>query len=140
MLGILEWQLHDIFVAQMYRLRFAEISSSLLQFVYRKERYVEAVQCNLLFQILFPKHVSTLYLSKQTTNISVGSSKRMLYVFIGSRYSVVGIATGYGLDDRRAGVRVPLESRIFSPQRRPDQSWGPPSLVKNGYRRMFPRE
>jgi hypothetical protein len=37
-----------------------------------------------------------------------------------SRDSAVGIATGYGLDDRGVGVRVPLGSRIFSSPRRPD--------------------
>jgi hypothetical protein len=33
--------------------------------------------------------------------------------------SVVGIATGYGLDDRRVGVPVPVRSRIFSTSSRP---------------------
>jgi hypothetical protein len=33
---------------------------------------------------------------------------------VGSRYSVVGIATGYELDGRDVGVRVPVGSRIFS--------------------------
>jgi hypothetical protein len=37
-----------------------------------------------------------------------------------SRDSAIGIATGYGLDDRGVGVRVPLGSRIFSSPRRPD--------------------
>jgi hypothetical protein len=37
-----------------------------------------------------------------------------------SRDSVVGIATGYRLDDRGVGVRVPVESRIFSLLSRPD--------------------
>jgi hypothetical protein len=32
---------------------------------------------------------------------------------VGSRDSVVGVATGYGLDDQGVGVRVPVESRIF---------------------------
>jgi hypothetical protein len=32
---------------------------------------------------------------------------------IESRESVVGIATGYGLDDRGVEVQVPVESRIF---------------------------
>jgi hypothetical protein len=32
-----------------------------------------------------------------------------------SRDSVVGIAIGYGLDDRWVGVRVPVGSTIFSP-------------------------
>jgi hypothetical protein len=38
-----------------------------------------------------------------------------------SRGSVVGIATGYGLDDRGVGVRVPVESIIFSSPRHPDR-------------------
>jgi hypothetical protein len=37
-----------------------------------------------------------------------------------SRDRAVGIATGYGLDDRGVGVRFPVESRIFSSPRRPD--------------------
>jgi hypothetical protein len=36
-----------------------------------------------------------------------------------SRDSVVGIATGYRLDDRGVGVRVPVGSRIFSMSSRP---------------------
>jgi hypothetical protein len=36
------------------------------------------------------------------------------------RDSVVGIATGYGLNDRGLGVRVPVGSRIFCSPRRPD--------------------
>jgi hypothetical protein len=39
----------------------------------------------------------------------------------GSRASVVGIAAGYGLDNGGVGVRVPVESRIFSPPRRLDR-------------------
>jgi hypothetical protein len=32
--------------------------------------------------------------------------------------------TGYGLDDRGVGVRVPVWSRILSSPRRPDRLWG----------------
>jgi hypothetical protein len=53
--------------------------------------------------------------------------------------SSVGIATGYGPDDRGIGVRVPVGSRIFSSARRPDRLCGPPNLLSNGYRRLFPR-
>jgi hypothetical protein len=56
-----------------------------------------------------------------------------------SRDSVVGIATGYGLDERGVGVRVPVGSRIFSSPIRPDRLWGPPNLLFNGYRGLFPR-
>jgi hypothetical protein len=56
-----------------------------------------------------------------------------------SRDSAVGIATGYGLDDRGVGVRVPLGSRIFSAPCRPDRLWGPPNLLYNEYRALYPR-
>jgi hypothetical protein len=46
-----------------------------------------------------------------------------------SRASVVGIAPGYGLDDRGVGVRVPVGARIFSSPRLPDRFWGPPNLL-----------
>jgi hypothetical protein len=45
----------------------------------------------------------------------------------------VGIATGYGLDDRGVRVRVPVGARIFSSPRRPDRLWGPSSLLSNGH-------
>jgi hypothetical protein len=51
--------------------------------------------------------------------------------------SIVGIATGYGLGDRRIGVRVPVWPRIFSSPRRRDRFWGPASLLGNGYRGLF---
>jgi hypothetical protein len=52
---------------------------------------------------------------------------------------VVDIATGYGLDDQGIGVRVPVESAIFSSPRRPDRLWDLPSLLSNGYRGLFLR-
>jgi hypothetical protein len=52
--------------------------------------------------------------------------------------SSVGIATGYGLDDRGVGVRVPVGSRIFSSSNRPERLWGPPNLLSNGYGGSFP--
>jgi hypothetical protein len=40
--------------------------------------------------------------------------------------------TGYGLNVRGVGVRVPVGSRIFS-LHSPDRLWGPPSLLSNVY-------
>jgi hypothetical protein len=56
-----------------------------------------------------------------------------------SRDSAVGIATGYGLDDRGVGVLVPVGSKIFYSPRRLDRLWGPPSLLSNGYQGIPPR-
>jgi hypothetical protein len=49
------------------------------------------------------------------------------------------MATGYGLDDREVGVRVPVGSRIFSSPRRPDRLCGSPKILSNGNRGLFPR-
>jgi hypothetical protein len=49
-----------------------------------------------------------------------------------SRDSVLDIATGYGLDDKVVGVRVPVGARILISPCRPDRLWGPPSFLSNG--------
>jgi hypothetical protein len=56
----------------------------------------------------------------------------MDFILHDSRWdSVVGIATGYGLDERGVGVRVPLGSRIFSTSSRPilGPTWPPNQWV-----------
>jgi hypothetical protein len=62
----------------------------------------------------------------------------ILPICLGSWDSTVGIATGYRLNDRVVGVRLPVGARIFSSPRRPDRFWSPPSLLSNGYRGSFP--
>jgi hypothetical protein len=55
-----------------------------------------------------------------------------------SRDSAISIATGYWLDDRGVGVRVPVGSRIFNSPCRPERLWGPPNLLSKGYGGSFP--
>jgi hypothetical protein len=50
----------------------------------------------------------------------------------GSRDSVVGTATGYGLYARGFGVTVPVGSRIFSSPHRPDRLLDPPGVRSSG--------
>jgi hypothetical protein len=55
------------------------------------------------------------------------------YTLYRRRDNAVGLATGYGLDDRGIGVLVQVESRIFSSSRHANQFWGPPNLLYNWY-------
>jgi hypothetical protein len=57
-----------------------------------------------------------------------------------SRASVVGIETGYGLDDRGVGVWVPVGATIVISACRSDQLWGPLNLLSNEYQGLFPRD
>jgi hypothetical protein len=50
----------------------------------------------------------------------------------GIRDSLIGIATGYGLDDRGVGVRVPVGSRIFSSPCSPAGSGAHPASSPKG--------
>jgi hypothetical protein len=54
-----------------------------------------------------------------------------------SRNSAVGITIAYGLDGSEVGARVPVGT-FFSSTRHTDRLWRPPSLLSNGYRRLFP--
>jgi hypothetical protein len=87
-------------------------------------------------------------LRKTTKNLSrVGNNtatsgkqvKKESNRYMKSRDSSVGIAPGYGLDDR--GSRVRFQGRgweFFSSPPRPERLWGPPSLLYNGYKGFFP--
>jgi hypothetical protein len=78
----------------------------------------------------------SLYISFQT--IKWITVFKLLECYFGSCDSAVSKATGYGLDDGGFGVWVLVGSRIFSSPHRPDQFWGPTSLLSTGYRWHFP--
>jgi hypothetical protein len=63
----------------------------------------------------------------------------MMMITTMSQDSVVCLVTGYGLNDRGVGVRVPEWSRIFFSPRHPDRIWGSPKFLSNEYRGLFPR-
>jgi hypothetical protein len=52
-----------------------------------------------------------------------------------SQDSSVCIGTGYGLEGWDSIPETGV--RIFSTLQHPDQYWSPPSLISNGYRRLF---
>jgi hypothetical protein len=49
-----------------------------------------------------------------------------------------GVTTGYGLDGRRVGIRLPVRSSIFTSPYCPDRLWGLLNLLTYGYRAVFP--
>jgi hypothetical protein len=89
----------------------------------------------LLVDIASNRYLAVVYLFSASGR--QWSVQQIHYYQMGSRDSVVGIATGYRMDERGVGVRVPLGSRIFSSPRRPDWLSGPRSLLSNLYRGLF---
>jgi hypothetical protein len=51
--------------------------------------------------------------------------------------SVIGIATAYGMDNRKFGVPVPVGSRMLISPHRPDLLCSPHNLLSNGYWRAL---
>jgi hypothetical protein len=49
----------------------------------------------------------------------------------------IGVATGFGLDQQRVEVLIPIKIRIFSSPSCPYRFWGPPNLLTSGYRVLF---
>jgi hypothetical protein len=61
------------------------------------------------------------------------------YLIMRSRFSVVGIATGYGLEDRGVEVRVPVGAKNFLVfPYYPDRFWDPSSTYPMGTGGSFP--
>jgi hypothetical protein len=76
-------------------------------------------KCDKIQQLL--KYSKTLFFTAGLQRAGIAES---------SRYAV-GIATGYGLDDRWDRVQVPIGYSIFNPRYLPDRLWGPPILLSD---------
>jgi hypothetical protein len=80
---------------------------------------------------------TTLLFGGEDSGLALTSNFAKEQYCIRSRDSVVGIATGYGLDDRVVGVRVQIWSGNFSSSRRPDGLCDPINLLLNEYQGLF---
>jgi hypothetical protein len=88
-------------------------------------------------------HEAILDIPQNTFKIPLLPSTKcvhIIFLFNLSRDNIVGIITGYGLDNRGTRFQDRLGSRIFS-SHHPDQLWGSPSFLSNGYQGggVFPR-
>jgi hypothetical protein len=72
-------------------------------------------------------HANNLLGSEKGTQSSVETLKIAYFSSIESRGSVVGIATGYELDDRGVRIRVPVGSSIFTSPYHSDRPWDLPT-------------
>jgi hypothetical protein len=59
-------------------------------------------------------------------------------VYSKSLGNIVGIAIAYGPDDQSVEVKGTVGSRSLTSPYRPDQLWGSPNLLSNGYWGSFP--
>jgi hypothetical protein len=93
--------------------------------------FLNCLTANFQFQTLDWNVILNTEL-RRNVKISGCSLFEKVITFFRSQDSVVGIATGYGLEDREVGVRVPVASRIFSSPRRPAWLWSSPNLLSGG--------
>ena len=92
-----------------------------------KHIYMTDVEWDLL-------HQKSQFVSEWIRTLTVSKIITVLIIILWEPGSVVGTATGYGLD----GPGIESWWGRDYPRTCPDQHWGPPSLLYNGYR-VFPR-
>jgi hypothetical protein len=71
---------------------------------------------------------------RRFTHLHGATSQKTTFFSFTFLYHLVGIATGYELNDEGVAVQIPVGSRILSSAWRSDRFWSPPSLICNEYR------
>jgi hypothetical protein len=62
-----------------------------------------------------------------------------MHLILSNCCNMVGMATGYRLDNRGAGIQVLVGSRICTSPYHPDWPWGPASFLFSEYQGLFPQ-
>jgi hypothetical protein len=113
-------------VATMAELKHSPLAARHLQ-------HSTAVSCETdSFLILYSIIFQISWLEVFTCKLILWKDLSFIIILDRSQDSVVGIVTGYRLDDWGVRVWVPVGSRIFCSPHRPDWLWGPPNLLYNG--------
>jgi hypothetical protein len=121
-----EYALHHIFLLST---ELVSAWSSLL--------YCSEVQKYFIFVSLNIYHIKNI-LNKSTNSDDIYFILQIVLYVFRSPDSAFGKPSGYGLDDRGVGVRVPMGEMLFTTQCCPNRLWDPPSLLSHGYRVLFP--
>jgi hypothetical protein len=81
------------------------------------------MQSSLSFRFSYPNFACIVFATQRTHNMNLQCHENFkIYTLSTPRiHSIVGIVTGYGLDNRGVGVQVPVGTRIFNSPHRPDR-------------------
>jgi hypothetical protein len=85
------------------------------------EMHDHALIISFLYDVTTNIKTTGNILSRHVPRMFVFSNILFNTLVLKSPGSAVHIATGYGLEDQRVGVRVPIGSRMFTSSYRPDR-------------------
>jgi hypothetical protein len=124
--GYKQETLEDTFILTFWRSRYQ---------VARRCLYLSTKVHNLTSQkrVKFGLNLGLTFYSRSGPKIAISGCKTWFCIREVPHSNLVSEieVPGYRLDGRGVGVRVPVGSRIFSSPGRPEQLWGPPSLLSN---------
>jgi hypothetical protein len=136
--GTLNWRLTFLPLIRTFRSGKASFSSNTSKCIEKLAIHHIILVCMVIGNIA---HFNVQTSSALSPSIIKILRMKLLIVELvtGSWGSSVSIVTNYGVDDRAIGVRSLAEAKGFLLQSlSPDQLWGPPSFLSNGYRGSCP--